>query len=164
LKVDYFKEPTLVAIVNPFCRLYFRKTTTLKEATMLKEKNDIQTKLMVLWIFVKLNVISADILGFLQPGFLKELTTSGTAEGLVITPGFLMIAAVLLEVNLIMILVSKFLPRKLSRILNIIAPVIVAAFIIGGGSLAPHYIFFASIEVIALIFIMKTAIQWKESV
>lgn len=131
---------------------------------MLKEKNDIQTKLMVLWIFVKLNVISADILGFLQPDFLKELTTFGTAEGLVITSSFLLIAAVLLEVNIIMILVSKFLPRKINRILNMVAPVIVAAFIIGGGSLTPHYIFFASIEVIALIVIMKTAIQWKETV
>ncbi|PKM58322.1 MAG: hypothetical protein CVU98_01645 [Firmicutes bacterium HGW-Firmicutes-3] len=128
---------------------------------MLKENNNVQTKLMVLWIFVKLNVISADLLSFLQPGFLKELTTSGTAEGLVITPSFLVIAAVLLEINIVMILVSKFVTRRINRKLNMIAPIIVAAFIVGGGSLAPHYIFFATIELIALFFIMKTAIQWK---
>lgn len=51
----------------------------------------------------------------------------------------------------------------ITRWLNIIAPIIVAAFIIGGGSLAPHYIFFATIEVITLLIIMRLAIQWKES-
>lgn len=128
---------------------------------MIKEKDETQTKLMVLWIFVKLNVISADLLSFLQPGFLKELVTSGTAEGLAITPGFLLMAAVLLEINMVMILVSKFAKGPINRRLNRIAPVIVAAFILGGGSLAPHYIFFATIELIGLFFIMKTAIQWK---
>lgn len=128
---------------------------------MEKQKNDRQTTLMVLWIFVKLNVVSADLLSFLQPAFLKELTTSGTAEGLAITPSFLILAAVLLEVNIAMILVSKFASRRLNRNLNLVAPFVVAAFIIGGGSTAPHYIFFATIELIALFFIMKTAIQWK---
>ncbi len=83
--------------------------------------------------------------------------------GVVITPSFLVIAAVLLEVNVAMILVSRFTKFKINRLLNRFAPLIVIAFIIGGGSLAPHYIFFAMTEVIALIAIMMTAWTWKEN-
>ena len=128
---------------------------------MLEESNEIKNKLMVLWIFVKLNVVSADLLGFLQPDFLKELTTSGTAEGLAITPWFLLVAAILLEINIVMVLISKLAPMKINRRLNIIAPIIVALFIIGGGSFTPHYIFFASLELIALFIIMRTALAWR---
>jgi hypothetical protein len=142
-------------------------TTTIAKEFLPKEFTISElyqvTKLMVLWIFVKLNVISADILSFIQPGFMKGLVETGTAEGLVITPAFLVIAAILLEVNIAMILVSRLASYRINRWLNIIAPIIVAAFIIGGGSLAPHYIFFATIEVITLLIIMRLAIQWKES-
>lgn len=127
------------------------------------ESVSMQTKLMVLWIFVKLNVLSADLLSFLNGEFLRELIEEGTAEGVVITPSFLLIAAILLEINIAMILVSRFSKYKINRLLNRIAPLIVIPFIIIGGSLAPHYVFFASIEVIALIVIMVSAWRWKEN-
>lgn len=127
------------------------------------ESVSMQTKLMVLWIFVKLNVLSADLLSFLNGDFLRELIEKGTAEGVVITPSFLLIAGVLLEVNIAMILVSRLSKFKINRLLNRIAPLIVIPFIIVGGSLAPHYIFFASVEVIALIVILVSAWRWKEN-
>lgn len=130
----------------------------------MKSNNiSIQTKLMVLWIFVKLNVISADLLSFLNANFLKGIIETGSAEGLVITPSFLLIAAILLEVNILMVVISRLATYRINRTLNIIAPPIVIAFIIGGGSMTPHYIFFASIEVITLILIMRIAWKWRES-
>lgn len=130
----------------------------------MKSNNiSIQTKLMVFWIFVKLNVISADLLSFLNANFLKGIIETGSAEGLVITPSFLLIAAILLEVNILMVVISRLATYRINRTLNIIAPPIVIAFIIGGGSMTPHYIFFASIEVITLILIMRIAWKWRES-
>lgn len=130
----------------------------------MKSNNiSIQTKLMVLWIFVKLNVISADLLSFLNANFLREIIETGSAEGVVITPSFLLIAAILLEVNILMVVISRLSTYRINRISNIIAPPIVIAFIIGGGSMSPHYLFFASIEVITLISIMTIAWKWKES-
>ncbi len=128
---------------------------------MEKNKVSAQTKLMVIWIFVKLNVVSADLLSFLEKDFLKNLIEYGKAEQLLITPTLLLISALLLEINIIMIIISKLAPYKINRILNIIAPIIVIIFIIGGGSLSPHYIFFATVECIALISIIMIALKWK---
>ena len=130
---------------------------------MKSEGISVQTKLMVLWIFVKFNVISADLLSFLNGEFLRGLIETGTAEGVIITPNFLLVAAFLLEVNIVMILISRLSKYRINRIANIVAPLVVIAFIIGGGSFSPHYIFFASIEVIALITIMIMALKWKEA-
>jgi hypothetical protein len=59
-----------------------------------------------------------------------------------------------------MIYFSRSLDFKINRILNIIAGFITIVFVIGGGSLAPHYIICASIEVILII---STAWKWVAS-
>jgi hypothetical protein len=35
--------------------------------------------------------------------------------------------------------------------------------VVGGGSLTTHYLFFASVEVAALLFIIWTAWTWREA-
>ncbi|MFT6967230.1 MAG: hypothetical protein ACJAT1_002459, partial [Marivirga sp.] len=40
----------------------------------------------------------------------------------------------------LMVYFSRSLPYKTNRILNIIAGLITTVFVVGGGSLAPHYI------------------------
>ncbi|MFT4916691.1 MAG: hypothetical protein ACI9C3_002562, partial [Yoonia sp.] len=66
---------------------------------------NIRTKISTLWIVLLFNMAFADILGFAYPGALAELmaigtegVTFGSAEGVVITPGFLLIAAVFVEI------------------------------------------------------------------
>lgn len=119
------------------------------------------TKISTLWIVVMFNMAFADILGFMYPGALAKIST-GTIDGVTVTPSFLLIAAVLVEVGIAMIYLSRTLPRSTARIANLIAVPVTIAFVIGGGSLIPHYIFFASIEVIAMLYIAYLAFRWRD--
>lgn len=122
----------------------------------------VSTKLSTIWIFVMINMGFADILGFMYPGTLDKIAT-GTVDGVTITPMFLLIAAVFVEIGIAMILISRLAPRGLARIANIVAAPVTIVFIIAGGSLTPHYIFFAAIEVMALIAITALAWSWTDS-
>ncbi|MFT5626705.1 MAG: hypothetical protein ACI8Z0_003216 [Lentimonas sp.] len=128
---------------------------------------NIRTKISTLWIVLLFNMAFADILGFAYPGALAELmaigtegVTFGSAEGVVITPGFLLIAAVFVEIAVLMVYFSRVLDRKANRIANFTAAVLTAVFVIGGGSLKLHYIFFASIEILILMMIVTLAWGW----
>ena len=122
----------------------------------------VQTKISTLWIVVMFNMAFADIIGFVYPGTLDQLATGVTTDGIVITPAFLLVAAVLVEVGIAMIFLSRILPRKANRIANFVAVVLTTLFIVGGGSLQMHYIFFAGIEIIAMLYIAKLAWGWRE--
>ncbi len=125
-----------------------------------KIQGDMRTLISTLWIFVMFNILAADILSFMYPGFLKELMT-GYAGPVEITPIFLLVAAVMLEIPIAMIVLSRVLKHKPNRYTNIVAGVITTAFVIFGGSTYPHYIFFATIETISLLLIIWLAWNWQ---
>ena len=112
---------------------------------------DMGTRLSTLWAVVMFNMVFADILTFIKPGALQELW-AGQA-GVHVTPGVLLGFAILLEIPIAMIFVSRILKPGHNRWANTVAAVITTAFVVGGGSLTPHYVFFATVEIacIALI-------------
>lgn len=118
-------------------------------------------KISALWIVVMINMGFADILSFMYPGFLAQIST-GTVDGVTITPAFLLVAAVFLEVGIMMIFLTGALKRSVSRVLNLIAVALTIAFVIGGGALTFHYIFFASVEVLCMAYIAVLAWRWRE--
>lgn len=118
--------------------------------------------LSTLWVFVMFNMLAADILSFMYPGFLEELMT-GYAGEIRVTPGFLLLAAIFLKVPIAMIVLSRVLEHRANRWANIVAGVVTIAFVVGGGSLALHYIFFATIEVACLALIVWYAWRWSDS-
>jgi hypothetical protein len=120
---------------------------------------DMRVKLSTLWVVVMFNMVFADILSFMNPGFLKELTT-GYAGEIQITQGLLLLLAILLEIPIAMIVLSRVLKYRANRWANIIAAVITIAFVIGGGSTYLHYIFFATIEVVCMLLIVWYAWKW----
>lgn len=128
----------------------------------------IKDRLSTLWIVVMFNMAFADILGFIDPATLSQIAAAstdgvsfGNVEGVVITPTLLLVAAVFIQIAILMIYLSKSLDRQANRIANMIAAVTTAIFIIGGGSLSPHYIFFAAIEVLCLCYILILAWGWR---
>jgi len=123
----------------------------------------LQTKLSTLWIVVMFNMLFADILTFMVPGFLETLMT-GYSEDIKITQELLLIFALLLEIPILMIFLSRVLQPKLNRLLNIFASIITISFVIGGGSFIYHYMFFATIEVVCMLAIIWYAFRWKEIV
>ena len=114
--------------------------------------NDIGTRLSTLWVVVMFNMVFADILTFIKPGALQELW-AGQA-GVQITPGLLLVFALLIEVPIVMIFLSRILKRGPNRWANTAAAMITATFVVGGGSLTPHYVFFATVEVACMALIV----------
>ena len=122
---------------------------------------NLKTKLSTLWIVVMFNMLFADILTFMMPSFLTSLM-AGNAEDIKITEELLLVFALLLEIPTLMIFLSRILKQKINRLLNILAAIITTLFVIGGGSLIYHYIFFATIEVVCMLAIIWYAFRWKE--
>jgi Sec-independent protein secretion pathway component TatC len=98
------------------------------------------------------NMVFADILTFITPGALEELW-AGQA-GVQITPGLLLVFAILIEIPIAMILLSRVLKPGPNRWANSVAAVVTAAFVVGGGSLTPHYVFFAAVELACMALIV----------
>ena len=107
-----------------------------------------------------INMAYADILGLFIPGVLEEVAKTSVSTGTTI-PLLMLIGAIMLEIPTAMILLSRVLKFKVNRWANIIASGITIASVIGGGSLTPHYIFIATIEVVCMLLIAWFAWKWR---
>ena len=67
-----------------------------------------QVKLSTLWIFVMFNYLYADVMAFMDPVLPNQFLT-GTIDGLKINEGFVSGSAVLMEIPIAMVLVSRLL-------------------------------------------------------
>jgi len=112
--------------------------------------------LSTLWIAVLINILSADVFSFM-------LGASGEAA-VSVTPWIMFAFAVVHELPIAMIVLSRILKRKANRILNYVAAGVTALYIVAGGSATPHYIFFALVELICLVFVVITAKKWQEAI
>ncbi|MFD0798437.1 DUF6326 family protein [Maribacter chungangensis] len=120
---------------------------------------DIKTKLSTLWIVVMLNLIFADILSIMVE--LVNKKTLGAILGEITST--MAIAAVLTNIPILMIYFSRVLPYKTNRYMNIGAAILTIVYVVGGGSLMPHYLVCAGIEIIMLLFILRNAFKWKDT-
>ncbi len=124
---------------------------------------DMRAKLSTLWIFVMINMIFADIFSFSLADTVRNIL-AGNADGIIITPEFMLLAAVMTEISMVMVIASRFLPYRSNRWANILGGVFTIVYVLGMGSLTtPHYIFIASIEVLCSAWIIWLAWQWRAS-
>lgn len=119
-----------------------------------------RARLSAAWVFVMLNMVFADILSFMSPGVLQQVL-AGTADGLQITPAFLLVAAVVAEVPIAMVLLSLLLPQRTARWANIAAAAVTIAYVLGLGSAAPHYVFLAALETVGCLAIASWSWTWR---
>lgn len=119
---------------------------------------DMKVKLSTLWVFVMFNMVFADVVGFMNPGALKDIMTG--AVGLEITQELLLVFSILLEIPIAMIFLSRVLKYRANRWANIVASMITILFVIGGGSTYLSYIFFATMEVVCMLLIIWYAWKW----
>src|SRR4030065_2949061 len=124
---------------------------------------DTKVLLSTLWVVLMINMAYADILGLFIPGVLEEVAKTSVNTGTPI-PQLMLGGAIMLEIPIAMILLSRVLKYKVNRWVNIIASVITIAYVVGGGSLYPHYIFIATIEVVCMLLIVWLAWKWKPAV
>ena len=121
-----------------------------------KKAKDTRVTLSTLWVFVMFNMLAADILSFMLTGLQEE------ARALQVTQGFMLVAAILMEIPMAMIILSRVLAYRANRWANIIAAVITTVFVIGGGSTTLHYLFIGSVEVLCMLLIIWLAYKWPK--
>ena len=126
---------------------------------MTAKKLDTKVLLSTLWIVVMINMLKADILSLYIPGAAEEVAK--TAGETPITQ-LMLGGAIMMEISIVMIILSRVLKYRVNRWANIITSVITIVFVVGGGASYPHYIFIATVEVICLLLIIWNAWKWTE--
>jgi len=114
---------------------------------------DMKAKLSTLWIFVLFNVVFRDIHELFRPGLLEEMMT-GTVNGVQMTEGLLLVAAIPMEILIAMVLLSGVLKYRVNRWANIGVGALAIAFVIANGAKDLDDMFFATIEVVAMSLII----------
>jgi len=130
--------------------------------TINKTTGKIDTKVLLstLWIVVMINMLKADILSLYIPGALEEVAKTSVSTGTPI-PQLMLGGAIMMEISIIMIILSRVLMYGVNRWVNIITSIITIAFVVGGGVSYPHYIFIAAVEVFCMLLIIWNAWTWR---
>ncbi|MEM6378396.1 MAG: DUF6326 family protein, partial [Bacteroidota bacterium] len=116
-----------------------------------------KTTIVLLWIAVSLNIIFADIFSIII-----EFVDGGILEIPIEAKTMMAIAAILTNIQILMVVLTWVLPHRVNRIANLIAAPITILYVIGGGSLLPHYLIMVSIEVILLVWIIVLTWKWQK--
>lgn len=119
-----------------------------------------KANLSTIWIFVLLNVLFRDIHELFRPGLLEEMLT-GTVNGVQITEGVMLAAAISLEIPIAMVILSRVLEYRFNRWANIIAAVITISFYFTNGTNDLDDIWFAAVGILALLLLIWYAWKWK---
>ncbi len=118
---------------------------------------DRKVVLSALWLFAMLNYIYADIFNL----FFNPAAQNGSPA---MPQEALVVFAILMEMGIAMVLLSRFLKYGANRWANIIAGLFHTAFVAWsmiGETPAPFYVFFASIEMVCTLFIAWYAWKWR---
>src|SRR5512138_2028567 len=127
---------------------------------------DVKTILSALWVFLSVNYIYCDHLGFMEPGTVKGLL-AGQIGSVQITQEFLLGAAILLEIPFAMIVLSQVLKHGVNRWANIIAAAVLIVVQLGtmgmGTAPSPVYLFYSAIEIACNLIVIWLAWRWNAS-
>ena len=138
--------------------------TGLGTGSARRDAHNVRVTLSTLWVVAMFNYLYADVVTLMNPSQLKMMMT-GSVGPLQITQGFLLGAAILMETAIAMALLSRVLPYRANRVVNIAAGALHTAAVLSSmfvGTPAPHSIFFATVEVGLTLFIIWYAWRWKE--
>lgn len=124
------------------------------------KKVDTKVLLSTLWIVVMINMLKADILSLNIPGAAEEVVRTSASAGASI-PQLMLVGAVMGQLGIAMIVLSRVLKHGINRWANIVAGIVTIAYIWGGMATYPHYIFIASVETLCLLLIVWFAWTWR---
>lgn len=118
---------------------------------------DRKSLLSTLWIFTMFNYVYADLIMMIaHPAVYQKAAAK-------MTPGAVLGFAVLMEIPIAMILLSRVLGYRANRWANIIAGLESSAFVAFTlkGTPPPYYVFFCTIEIACTLFIVWYAWSWR---
>ena len=128
--------------------------------------HDIKERLSLLWLFALLNYLYADVIALWDIVGLRNFHVH-------LPPWALMASALLMEIPIAMIVACRLLPFRANRLANIIAGAILTVVngfltyvppLAGWGKppALPEYLFFATIETICTVVIIRQAWTWEK--
>ena len=132
----------------------------MNPSTTPAKKFDTKVLLSTLWIVVMLNMLKADILSLNIPGAAEEVARTSASAGASI-PQLMLVGALMGQLGIVMIILSRVLKYGVNRWANIVVGIITIAYIWGGMALYPHYIFIATVESVCLLLIIGFAWAWR---
>lgn len=118
--------------------------------------------LSTLWIVVLINMIKADVLSLYTPGIMDQLAETVASTGASI-PQLMLFGAIMGNLSIAMIILSRVLVRGVNRPANVVMGVVTIVYIWGGAASFPHYTFIATVETICLLLIIWTAWRWRNT-
>ena len=124
---------------------------------------DMNVKLSTLWITASLSYLYCDVMSLMDPQLLSQYL-EGNVNGLAFTPGFLLAAAILISIPILMVLLSRVLPYRANRWANITAGAamtVVQTATLLIGSPAPYYLYLSIIEIACTVLIVGYAWKWR---
>jgi hypothetical protein len=128
----------------------------------LIEIGDVKVALSTLWTVVMISILSADVIGMIEPGTLQKMMAGNV--GFTITPAIVIVVSLIQAIPIVMILVSRWFRRDVNRWLNIIASVLTLAYVFGGGNWEnASYPVFAGLEGLAMLGILWLAWNWRNN-
>ena len=134
------------------------------DATQKTIAMDRKVLLSTIWIFATFNYLYCDVLSLMDSGLLKQYLT-GTVNGMEFSQGFLLGAAVLVEIPIAMVLLSRVLKYRANRRANIIAGVVMTLVQVAtlfAGTPAMYYVFCSVLEITATVLIVWIAWNWHD--
>ncbi len=130
------------------------------------EVGGLKTRFSTLWVFVMFNYLYCDVIALMDPGMLKQFLT-GSLGGIQLNQGFFLQAAILMEIPIAMIFLSRVLKYGANRWVNIVAgalmTVVQLASLFAGSPPTVYYIFFSVIEMACTSFIVVSAWTWRNA-
>jgi len=117
---------------------------------------DPKVKLSLLWIFVVLLMVYADIVSLMDP-------TSAIRERMVGAPmsaGFLLAGAIVMTISIVMVILSWVLNYKVNRWVTIVIGAFMIQQILAGGH-GLYYVFFETVEVACILLTIWFTWKWK---
>jgi hypothetical protein len=146
--------PPLESTYQPY------KELRMNASKKLIQVQDRKVTLSILWVFVMFCIAYADIIGFIEPGTLKNIIDGNV--GFDLTPAIILIFSLFQAIPIAMILVSRWFRRDVNRWLNIFASVLTLLYVLGGGNWeSVSYPVFAVLEVVAMLGIILLAWTWR---
>jgi len=108
----------------------------------------------MMWVFVILNMMYADVVSLMDPTSAIRTRMVGTP----LSPGLLLVGALLMETAIAMVILTRLLPYRVNRwVTLVVAAVNIVAVVTGGHGL--YYVFFAAVEVLSMLLIVWLAWQ-----
>ncbi len=115
--------------------------------------HDNRAVLSALWITVLLNVLFRDVHEILRPGLIAEVMT-GSLNGVALTDGVFLGAALLLQIPIAMVVLSHVLPPATNRRVNSVAALAALMALAAGDRVDADDAVFAVVQALALLVIL----------